>query len=204
MFKKILNISAKNWTILFLIWMFFMFWFSTYFELGLNWKLLIVIWTVIAISVRIFGFLKTTTINFKKLWLFSIFFYTIIETTIRIFISRELIENSWRFLNSLEHFSWMTFTLILAYPFFYEMLKKLNSFHKFLHLFGFLMTIGIFNEIFEYSIRSHQQIPFDKLAYYYKDTIYDLSINIPGVIFGMFLIYIFDRKFGEEREKIKK
>ncbi len=194
MLKKTLNILARYWVILFLSWMTFMYWFAVQFELGLNWKLLIIIWTGITIFVRLGGFLKIIPVRLGKLWLVSVFFYPLVETVIRIYIAKEIIAYSWRYFNTAEHFFWMMFLLIISYPLFYKVLQKLNGLQSFLHLFGFLMVVGIFNEFFEFIIRFYiHNIPQSDMGVFYEDTIYDLSINIPGVIAGMILVYFFDK-----------
>ncbi len=193
MLKKTLNILARYWVILFLSWMTFMYWFAVQFELGLNLKLLIIIWTGVTIFVRVGGFLKIIPVRLSKLWIVSVFIYPLVETVIRIYIAKEIIAYSWRYFNTAEHFFWMMFLLVISYPLFYNVLQKLNGLHRFLHLFGFLMIVGIFNELFEFVMRIRNLVPPEKLAYYYKDTIYDLSINIPGVIAGMILVYFFDK-----------
>ncbi len=199
MLKKTLNILARYWVILFLSWMTFMYWFAVQFELGLNWKMLIVIWTVIAVFARIGGFLKIIPVRLSKLWLVSVFIYPLVETIIRIYIAKDIIAYSWRYFNTAEHFFWMMFLLIISYPLFYKVLQKLNGFHRFIHIFGFLMVIGIFNEFFEFIIRDYiHKIPQSEMGVWYKDTIYDLSINIPGVIAGMILVHFFDK--GQKQE----
>lgn len=195
MLKKILNILARNWVMLFLSWMIFMYWFAARSELGLNWKILIVIWTVVAVFARVGGFLKNVPVRLNKLWLVSVFIYPLVETFIRFFIAKDIIAYSWRYFNTAEHFFWMMFLLIISYPLFYKVLQKLNGFHRFIHIFGFLMVIGIFNEFFEFIIRTYiHNIPQSDMCIWYEDTIYDLSVNIPGVIAGLILVYYFDRK----------
>jgi vancomycin permeability regulator SanA len=188
--KKLLNFLSRNWIVIFLLWMSFVFWFAIYFNLGLNWKLMIIIWVAISLGVKVGGFLRNIPVNLVKLWLVSIFLYPFLETIIRIFIAGEIIPYSWRYFNLAEHFIWMMFLLIISYPLFYLTLKKIDKKHQFLHLFGFLMVVGIFNEIFEYIMRMHNEMTDDYLlAAYYIDTIYDLSINIPGVIMGMVSVH---------------
>lgn len=201
MIKKFLNILVRYWIALFLFWMGLVFWFTVYFELGLNWKLMIFIWTGIVLFVKFGGFLNKVPIRLKKLWLVSIFLYPLVETIIRIYIAKDIIAYSWRYFNLAEHFVWMMFLLIISYPLFYETLKKLDKKHRFLHLFGFLMIIGIANEVFEYIMRVYHQVPQYLLASYYKDTIYDLSINVPGVIAGMLLVHWLDSSCREENNK---
>lgn len=199
MLKKTLNILARYWVILFLSWMIFMYWFAVRYGLGLNWKLLIIIWTGIAVFVRAGGFLKIVPVRLSKFWLVSVFIYPLVETIIRIYIAKELIGGSWRYFNTAEHFFWMMFLLIIAYPLFYKVLQKLGGLHKFLHIFGFLMVVGIFNEFFEFIIRDYiHNISLEEFAYFYRDTIYDLSVNIPGVIAGMILVRFFDK--GRKQE----
>ena len=68
-------------------------------------------------------------------------------------------------------------------------IKKLNSIESFIFIVGLVISIGIFNEFFEYVLRLHYHLTDSfHFSIYYWDTIYDMFMNLLGAIIGFFII----------------
>ncbi len=192
----------SKWKFLYFAWMMVVFLFAHFGELGMNWKLMILIWIAISIYVKVGRYFNEIPFSLKKLWLYSSYLYPLLESVIRFFIAKEIIPYSWRYFNSAEHFIWMIFLLIISYPIFYKVLKEIHKGHEFVYMFGFLMIVGIANELFEFIFRMNLEKTHQYLfAAYYKDTIYDLAINIPGAICGMILVKYFSKENSKKQDE---
>jgi len=142
--------------------------------------------TLLCIKRRSFVELATSD---QKLFLTTALIYPLIAALLKLLIIRDLIPHSFYFLNTIEHCLWaFSFTIILT-TFFVNIKKKLLPIEHTMLLITVVSTIGIVNEVFEYSIRIIIHLTDQSLfAAYYPDTIKDLCVNIIGSSIGAILM----------------
>lgn len=154
-----------------------------------NWVLLGCIWFAVFFSFRFSKLETNLSDNEHKLYLITAFVFPIVETGLTWMIQKNIIPNSWFWLNRLEHFCSAISVTIIFLPIYINIWHSLKWWHNLLFLLGLICLIGNLNEFFEYFLRVCCEPTSDsKLAIYYPDTIYDMGVNLIGGLVGFLII----------------
>jgi len=152
-------------------------------------SILTLFWFIIYFYLKLKGKYDILNRKEKRSWIFTAYFYPLIEALLKIFIIKSIIPYSWNFINRTEHLIFSIVITLLLYPLMKLTIKKLNSIESFIFIVGLVISIGIFNEFFEYVLRLHYHLTDSfHFSIYYWDTIYDMFMNLLGAIIGFFII----------------
>ncbi len=154
-----------------------------------NWVLLGCIWFAVFFIFR-FSKLETKLSNSEhRLYLITAFVFPIIETWLNWMIQKNIIPYSWFWLNRLEHFSSSISVTIILLPIYVSIWYSLKWWQDLVFILGLICLIGNLNEFFEYFLRvCCNPSNYPKLAIYYSDTIYDMSVNLIGGLVGFLIV----------------
>ena len=164
-----------------------------------NWVLMVFIWFGLFFTFRFTQLESKLSAKEHKLYLITVLLYPLVETWIKWMIEKNVIPNSWSWLNRLEHFSWAVVMVIIFLPVFKEIYQSLKGWQNLIFVIGFICLIGNLNEFLEYFLRVPANLltvgryigeiknpwPF---AIYYCDTIYDMMMNIMGGFVGFLVL----------------
>jgi hypothetical protein len=184
--KKILFIEIIYFLALIVVgWFIFPFWSS-----------IIAVWASIYFYSKLKNLVRELSPSFRKIFLITAFAYPLVESGIKYIVSNDVIENSWVWLNRVEHFGFNIALCILVYPILSNWLKKLDFFGKALLYIGTLTIVGNLNEFMEFFLRLFWDLQ-ENFAHYYPDTMIDLIVNIVGTLCGFLLVYFISRDSGD-------
>lgn len=127
--------------------------------------------------------------------------YPLIETIIKITLTKEIIKNSWVYLNTTEHFLWsLCFTALIFFLFLEQKYKIKNWVVYSFLIVGIANLAGVGNEIIEYFLREIWDL---KEVTYYADTIKDLLVNLAGSMVGFLLCELIILRTSIKKQKNK-
>lgn len=154
-----------------------------------NWVFLGVIWFAAFFTFRFSKLESKLPTNEHKLYLATVFIFPIIETFITWMIHKNIIPNSWFWLNRLEHFGSSIGVTILLLPIYINIWRSLKTWQNLVFILSLICLIGNLNEFFEYYLRvCCNLISDEKFIFYYEDTIYDMGVNLIGGLVGFSIV----------------
>jgi len=172
------------------------------FYLWSTWTLMVALWLGVVFWVAIKGIDQNLPEQSRKIFWFTVFVYPLVESFLKWLIVADIIPYSWDIINRIEHFLWVMALGVILFPFLRGILAKLEYLERVLFLFGFLMSLGIFNELFEFLLRIWQNKPLQLLgADYYVDTVFDFGMNILGGTLISLILALTELKSSDKKKR---
>ena len=154
-----------------------------------NWVLLGCIWFAVFFAFRFSNLEQKLSSSEHRLYLATVFVFPIVETWLTWMIQKNIIPNSWFWLNRLEHFSSAVGISIILLPIYIDTWHRIKWWQSLVFILGSVCLIGNLNEFFEFFLRvCCQPINDEKFIVYYPDTIYDMGINLIGAYVGFLIV----------------
>lgn len=125
-------------------------------------------------------------------WL-AIAVYPPAETTVLLVKLHNRIQLDFDWINRLEHFCWAIALSLFFLPLLAGIWKRLNPWQNLIFIVGFVCLLGNLNEFLEYLLRIQPPVINQSLfAYFYSDTIFDMTMNLCGglVSFGLLRVIL--------------
>lgn len=154
-----------------------------------NWVLLGCIWFAVIFIFRVSRLETKLSSKEHRLYLTTAFVFPVIETWLTWMIQKDIVPNSWFWLNRLEHFFSAIGATIILLPIYVDIWHKLKWWQSLIFVLGLICLIGNLNEFFEFFLRVCCK-PIDKKKFivYYPDTMYDMGVNLIGAYIGFLIV----------------
>ncbi|HEY9703034.1 MAG TPA: hypothetical protein V6C58_11335 [Allocoleopsis sp.] len=181
------KVLRENW--------FWLFWATVLISfastLFIYWVILICVWFSLFFLFR-FTKLEEQLTNIERVfYLSTILAYPIMASLIKWMIAKNIIPNSWWWLNRFEHGIWALAMVIFCLPLYTNFWRLLNWWQSLLFILGLVCLLGNLNEFAEFFTRMPPpkiKINDKIFAIYYIDTIYDMMMNILGGFIGFAIL----------------
>ena len=151
------------------------------------WPAFLIVWLSISLYWDYTGQSLQLTKDEHKVYNFLIYLYPLIGTLIKVFILTKYFTSIYFWLNRIEHAMWAMALVILLWPAWKSLQKKVGSIALVIIIFSVVCLFGNMVEIVEFGFRYFRTIS-DSSVFYYTDTLFDIISNFFGAGLGILVI----------------
>jgi hypothetical protein len=163
-------------------------------SLFFGWGLMVGVFYLLFFLFRFTGLETQLTTYEHRLYLLGYLLYAPLETTVQWMGQNALLPKGAIWINRLEHFSWAAVLTIFFLPILAPIWKRLNLWQNFLFILSFVCLLGNLNEFLEFVTRiQHSALDPVQFSAFYSDTIYDMTMNLLGGLFGFLILQSIER-----------
>jgi hypothetical protein len=163
----------------------------TLFSFGLffQWGLMVGALFSIFFAFRLLRLEATLLPSERRCYWLAIVLYPPAETAVLMAKMHNHIQLDFDWINRLEHFCWAIALSLFFLPFLAGIWKRLNSWQNLVFIVGFVCLLGNLNEFLEYLLRIQTPAINQSLfAYFYSDSIFDMTMNLCGGLMSFVLL----------------
>jgi len=146
-------------------------------------------WFLVALTFTWGGFVRQLRPREYRLYVGVTLAFPVVEFALKWLMARDAWRDWWFWLNRIEHWAWMTGTVVLLYPAFRPYFRTLPIGVSLVMVLGLACLVGNLNEFWEYA-RRVTLLNADRTCCpaFYADTLQDMIVNVAGGLTGFLLL----------------